>query len=220
MIKVAIVDDKSFIRNSLAQRITTPGYISVIFTAGNGEEFLEKMKSSPEKPDIVFMDIDMPVMNGIEAIAIASEIYPNTKFIVLTVFDDDEKIFESIKAGAIGYLLKDENTERLKQSIEEVIKYNGSPMTPSIARKSIQMLSKSSSRISKPEQDTLLSEREMEILKGILEGKNYKMLAEELFLSPHTIRTHIANIYKKLHVCNKAQAIKVAMKKGWFNFIL
>ncbi|MFN7014914.1 MAG: response regulator transcription factor, partial [Bacteroidia bacterium] len=100
MIKVAIVDDKQINRNTLKEKLLSKNNIDVIFTASNGEDFLEKMKESKELPDIVFMDIDMPVMNGIEAVNSASEVYPNTKFLMLTVFDDDEKIFEAIKAGA------------------------------------------------------------------------------------------------------------------------
>lgn len=218
MIKVAIVDDKQINRNSLAEKLKTKNNIKILFTAQNGEDFLEKMKESKELPDLVFMDIDMPVMNGIEAVNSAAEVYPNTKFLMLTVFDDDDKIFEAIKAGAVGYLLKDENPDRLINALYEVVEFGGAPMSPRIARKSLQMLSKAKIDAKKVH-DSVLSDREMEILKGLVDGKDYKQLATEINLSPNTVRTHITNIYKKLHVNNKTQAIKIAMKKGWFGFL-
>lgn len=217
MIKVAIVDDKQINRNTLKEKLLSKNNIEVVFTASNGEEFLEKMKECPKLPDIVFMDIDMPIMNGIEAVNSASEVYPDTKFLMLTVFDDDEKIFEAIKAGAVGYLLKDENPDRLINALYEVVEFGGAPMSPRIARKSLQMLSKFNVTTSK-KTDCVLTDREMDILKGLVEGKDYKLLANEINLSPNTVRTHISNIYKKLHVNNKTQAIKIAMKKGWFGF--
>jgi len=216
MIKVAIVDDKQLNRNSLSEKLCTRSNIQVLFTAINGEDFLLKMKDSQELPDIVFMDIDMPVLNGIEAVNSASELYPNTKYLMLTVFDDDDKIFEAIKAGAVGYLLKDENPDRLINALYEVVEFGGSPMSPRIARKSLQMLSKA--KIEK-KMTTPLSEREMEILKGLVEGKDYKKIAEEQFLSPYTVRTHITNIYKKLHVNNRTQAVKISVKQGWFGIL-
>jgi DNA-binding NarL/FixJ family response regulator len=219
MIKVAIVDDKQINRTTLQEKLLSKNNIEVLFTACNGEEFLEKMKESPILPDIVFMDIDMPVMNGIEAVNSASEIYPDTKFLMLTVFDDDEKIFEAIKAGAVGYLLKDENPDRLINALYEVVEYGGAPMSPRIARKSLQLLSKSKFVNNKSE-ESFLTEREMDILKGLVEGKDYRELANEINLSPNTVRTHISKIYKKLHVNNKTQAIKIAMKKRWFGILL
>lgn len=218
MIKVAIVDDKQINRNTLKEKLLSKNNIQVLFTASNGQDFLEKMKESKYLPDIVFMDIDMPVMNGIEAVNSASEVYPDTKFLMLTVFDDDEKIFEAIKAGAVGYLLKDENPDRLINALYEVVEFGGAPMSPRIARKSLQMLSKANVATSK-KSESVLTDREMDILKGLVEGKDYKQLACEINLSPNTVRTHISNIYKKLHVNNKTQAVKIAMKKGWFGFL-
>lgn len=219
MIKVAIVDDKQINRTTLKEKLLTKNNIEVLFTASNGDEFLEKMKESPTLPDIVFMDIDMPVMNGIEAVNSASEVYPNTKFLMLTVFDDDEKIFEAIKAGAVGYLLKDENPDRLINALYEVVEFGGAPMSPRIARKSLQLLSNAKIENKKAE-NSVLTDREMNILKGLVDGKDYKVLAKDIGLSPNTVRTHISNIYKKLHVNNRTQAIKIAMKKGWFGFLL
>ncbi len=140
MIHIAIVDDKQPNRVSLSEKLAFVTDIKVLFLAANGEDFLEQMKAQKIKPDVVLMDIDMPIMNGIEAVNIASELYPLTKFVMLTVFDDDDKIFEAIKAGAIGYLLKDENVDRIVDAVKQIIEFGGSPMSPRIARKALQLL--------------------------------------------------------------------------------
>ena len=218
-IRIAIVDDKQPNRATLRERITRTGEIEVLFTAANGEEFLECMKNAKGDalPACVIMDIDMPVMNGIEAVSKASEIYPGTRFLMLTVFDDDDKIFDAIRAGAVGYFLKDEKIENIIQGIKDVLECGGSPMSPRIARKALNLLMNAKVEVNKPEQDdSNLSEREKEILKLMVEGHDYKAVAEKLFISPHTVRKHIANIYEKLHVTSKVQAVRLAIKKKWF----
>lgn len=215
MIKVAIVDDKQANRISLSEKLTEHKGISVILTAKNGEDFLIKMKESKELPDVVLMDIDMPVMNGIQAVNTASGLYPSTNFLMLTVFDDEEKIFEAIKCGAIGYLLKDDTIESIVDSIRQIIEFGGSPMSPRIARKALQLLM--NSRIEKVEKEkSVLSDREMDILNGLVAGMNFKAIAEKLYISPNTVRTHITNIYKKMHVQSKTQAVMIAVKNKWF----
>lgn len=218
-IKIAIVDDKQPNRATLKERITRTGEIEVLFSAANGQEFLELMKEAKGEtlPACVLMDIDMPVMNGIEAVSKASEIYPGVRFLMLTVFDDDDKIFDAIRAGALGYFLKDEKIENLIQGIKDVLDSGGSPMSPRIARKALNLLMNAKVEIDKPEaDDSNLSEREKEILKLMVEGHDYKVVAEKLFISPHTVRKHIANIYEKLHVTSKVQAVRLAIKKKWF----
>jgi len=218
-IKIAIVDDKQPNRATLKERITRTGEVEVLFTAANGQEFLENMKDAKgsELPACVIMDIDMPIMNGIEAVSKASEMYPGTKFLMLTVFDDDDKIFDAIRAGAVGYFLKDEKIENIIQGIKDVLDSGGSPMSPRIARKALNLLMNATVDTTKKEEDdSNLSEREKEILKLMVEGHDYKVVAEKLFISPHTVRKHIANIYEKLHVTSKVQAVRLAMKKKWF----
>ena len=224
MTYIAIVDDKKSIRNALLQRLESFENFKILFSAENGKAFLEKMMEARKMitPDVVLMDIDMPVMNGIEAIAKAKDIYPNTKFLMLTIFDDDDKIFEAIKAGANGYLLKDEPVEKIKDAIRNLLDDNGALMSPSIARKTLELLmnakidSENATRNSNVTEEHNLTEREKEILKLLVEGLEYKEIAKNTNTSPNTIRNHITNIYRKLHVTSKAQAIRLAMNKKWF----
>lgn len=221
-IRIALVDDKRLLRTTLAEQLTSYEEIQVVLQATDGNDFLTKMKalSVEERPQVVLMDIEMPVMDGIEAVAITKEIYPQTLCLMLTVFDDDEKLFEAIKSGASGYLLKDEKIGNIVTAITESV-YDGSvPMSPRIAQKALLLLRKSakpSGDKKLPEKvDSVLSTREMEILQRIVDGLNYQQIGERLFISPHTVRKHIANIYEKLHVSNKASAIKLAIHKKWF----
>jgi DNA-binding NarL/FixJ family response regulator len=217
MIHIAIVDDKQPNRVSLSEKILYYKDIVVDFMAVNGEDFLEQIKLAKQKPDVVLMDIDMPVLNGIETVNIATEKYPNTKYIMLTVFDDDDKIFDAIKAGAIGYLLKDESVDKIVTSIKEVVEFGGAPMSPRIARKALHLMVEGKTSQRKNE-NPILSDREKDILKGLVQGLDYKGVADMLFISPHTVRTHITNIYKKLHVSSKTQAVMFAVKNKWFLF--
>jgi DNA-binding NarL/FixJ family response regulator len=172
-------------------------------------------REAPNRPLVVLMDLDMPRMGGIEAIQHGARRYPDTSFLVLTVFDEDEKIFEAIRAGALGYLLKDETLGGITQAIISAVEFGGAPMSPRIARKALQLLS-NKMQIAEPEKPAELSERETEILKNLVDGLDYKAIAELMFISPHTVRKHIANIYDKLHVNNRAQAVGLALRKKWF----
>ena len=222
MTYIAIVDDKKTIRAALQTRFEETENYKVLFTAENGKDFLEKMMLARKgiSPDVVLMDIDMPVMTGIEAVSKARDIYPNTKFLMLSIFDEDDKIFESIKAGANGYLLKDEPLEKIKDAIRNLLDDAGAPMSPSIARKALELLMNAKVTLSSDktikESDYNLTEREKEILKHLVNGLEYKEIAELTQTSPNTIRNHITNIYKKLHVTSKAQAIRMVINKKWF----
>ena len=215
IMRIAIVDDKQPNRLSLQEKLTFLKDIEVAFLAANGEDFLNRIKAEKQPLDVVLMDIDMPIMNGIEAVNIATSLYPDTKFLMLTVFDDDDKIFEAIKAGAIGYLLKDENVDKIVDALWQIVEFGGSPMSPRIARKALQLLMGAKVE-KKQKEETVLSAREMEILKGLVEGMDYKAVAEKLFISPYTVRTHITKIYQKLHVNSKIQAVNLAVKNKWF----
>ena len=142
MTYIAIVDDKKSLRNALMEKLNAFENYKVLFTAENGQDFLEKMMEARKviEPDVVLMDIDMPVMGGIEAVSKGKDRYPNSKYLMLTIFDEDEKIFSAIKAGADGYLLKDEPIEKIKEAIVNLLNDEGAPMSPSIARKALNLL--------------------------------------------------------------------------------
>lgn len=214
IIKIAIVDDKPIVRKAIRDKLSNYEDIEIVLEAGNGEDFLEKMKSKLpcNHPSIVLIDLEMPKMDGIETIAAGTLLFTETKFIVLTVFDNSEKLFEAIKAGASGYLLKDDDAINLADAIRQVHDYNGVPMSPAIARKTLGLLKNNNAPATGGKELDVLSSREQEVLQFLVDGFVYKEIAEKLFISPATVRTHIANIYQKLHVRSKAQAIKIVFK--------
>lgn len=220
-LRIGLVDDKAVNRNSVADKIRQFDDLILSFIAVNGNDCLEQLKGMPldKMPQIIFMDLEMPEMDGVQTISIARSLYPEIYFIVLTVFDDDDKIFEAIKAGANGYLLKDENAAALHSAIKNVSEIGGAPMSPAIARRAFHMLSKSEMQTSKAAvtdfPDNLITEREKEILLHTINGFDAKRIAEILDISVLTIRKHIANIYQKLHVNSKAQIISLAHKNNW-----
>ncbi len=224
-IQVAIVDDKQINREVVKDKLTDYKEIKLCFEAKNGREFLAALKTATPLPDVVLMDLEMPELDGIEAISIASASYPQIKFIVLTVFEDTNRIFESIKAGASGYLLKEDSAVNIIDAITNVFEYNGIPMNPAIARKAMELLRQmpvhayqENDENEKIESGNAgLSDREMDVLKEMVSGRNYKSIGERLFISPLTVRKHAAHIYEKLHVSCRAQAINIAHKKKWFN---
>lgn len=216
MIHLAIVEDIAGIRNALEEKLNVPGHFNVVFTAQHGKDFLEKMAEAHKhiEPAIVLMDIDMPVMNGIETIKEAKLRYPNVKYLMLTIFDEDDKIFTAIKSGADGYLLKDEPTDVIKLAIRNLVNEEGAPMSPSIARRALKLLMRSelefkqeSSLVNKD--DYLLTDREKEVLELLIQGLEYKEISTKLEISPNTTRNHITKIYKKLHVSSQAQAMRL-----------
>lgn len=217
-IRIAITDDKKVLRQSVAERLVETGRVEVLFDAENGEDFLYKMaqRTGFRQPQVVLMDIEMPLKNGIETVREAAALYPDAHFLMLTVFDDDEKIFEAIKAGAVGYLLKEEKTETIIRAIEEIIEFGGAPMSPRIARKTMNLLANATPSVNIASDKGNLTERERQVLKWLVDGLDYKNIAEKLDISPNTIRKHIDNIYKKLHVTSRAQAVTIAVKKRWF----
>ena len=159
----------------------------------------------------------MPVLDGISTISLSSIRYPSIKFIVLTIYEDNDKIFDAIKAGASGYLLKEDKAINIVDAIANVIEYDGIPMSPAIARRAMKLLSgitQNNSTLEKIE-DYQLSSREIQILKEIVGGNNPADIAEKLFISPNTVRTHVNNIYKKLHLNSRAQVISLAHKNNW-----
>jgi DNA-binding NarL/FixJ family response regulator len=216
-VTLAIVDDKQINRQTVKDKIQSYKEIELLLEAKNGEDFLAQLKASPIKPQVVLMDLEMPVMDGIETIRNASAVYPEIKFIVLTVFEDNDKIFEAIKAGAGGYLLKEDSALNIIDAITNVVEYNGIPMSPVIARKAMELLKQVQTIPVQAviTENQVLSDREMDVLKELANGRNYKTIGEKLFISPLTVRKHVSNIYNKLHVSSRTQAINVAQKNNW-----
>lgn len=219
-ITIAIVDDKKIFRTSLQEHLEYSGQIEVAFMSQNGVVFLDEMQNTPlsKQPQIVLMDIEMPVMDGIETVLIAKQIYPNVQFVMLSAFDDDEKIFNAIKAGASGFLLKDESIAQILKSLTDVLEVGTVPFSPLVARRTLEIIKNFEMTVNTTDTnyDTALSSRELAILEQLVEGLNYNQIANLLFISPHTVRKHISNIYKKLQVTNKTAAVKIALKKNWF----
>lgn len=218
---MAIVDDKQYLRTSLREKLgSIENDIKIIMEAADGTEFLQLMKSASPQPDVVLMDIEMNELNGIETIQRAAPLYPSVKFIILTVFDDDERIFNAIKAGAHGYLLKEETAQNIIDAVYQVYQDEGAPMSPGIARKAWKWLTSltaqpASEKAAVKNEMEPLSEREKEVLKCSMEGKEYAQIAEQLFLSKHTVRQHMKNIYNKLHVSSKIEALQISLKNKW-----
>lgn len=208
-IRVVIVDDNFFLTKVIGEKLSFFRDLKLKFTAGNGKDLLEKLEKD-SIVDLILMDIEMPVMNGIDATEEVKKRYPQIKIIMLTVFDNDENIFNSIKAGADGYLLKETDPQSLYNGIVDTLN-GGAAMTPSIALKTLKLLrSPVEFTTPVPDEEIKLSSREIDVLEQLSKGLSYSVIAENLFLSPSTVRKHIENIYKKLQVHNKLEAIQKA----------
>ncbi|PNQ73845.1 DNA-binding response regulator [Hanstruepera neustonica] len=212
-VKIAIVDDNSFLINTVKEKLSFFEDLNFKFSAKDGSDLLSKLEEN-HNLDLILMDIEMPVLNGIESTQIVKQKYPHIKIIMLTVFDNDENIFNAIKAGADGYLLKEINAKDLHDGILETLN-GGAAMNPSIAMKTLKLLRNPIDIESKKDQDDIkLTPREVEVLEQLSKGLSYNLIAENLILSSGTVRKHIENIYKKLQVHNKLEAVQKAKKNN------
>ena len=207
-VRIAIVDDNVFLQKAVAEKLSFFEDLVLKFTAIDGNDVQQKLEKN-KNIDLILMDIEMPECNGIEATKIIKTKYPQIKIIMLTVFDNDENIFNAIKAGADGYLLKEVNPKDLYQGIIETLN-GGAAMNPSIALKTLKLLRNPVDFDQKVDEDIKLTAREVEVLEQLSKGLNYNVIADNLFLSPGTVRKHIENIYTKLQVHNKLEAIQKA----------
>lgn len=219
--KIALAEDNLINRNTFQQKLRELDRHELLFSASNGHECLSELQKlgTVRLPEVIFMDLEMPEMGGIETIMIAHSLYPSIHFIVLTVFDDDEKVFEAIRAGASGYLLKHEPASVLQEAITHVTEFGGAPMSPAIARKALHLLSQAHLPAAQKTNERLpasLTDREKEILEQMVKGWDAKKSAAALDLSVLTVRKHVDNIYKKLHLNSKAQLISMAYQNQWF----
>ena len=211
-IRVAIFEDNKLIRDALEAILNgTPGYSCCgVFADGNQWEC--NMKSC--KPDVVLMDIEMPGINGIEVTRHINQHFASIKVLVQTVFNDSDKIFRALCGGASGYILKSDPPVKYLESINEV--YNGgASISPAVAKKMFGFfVNKNVLLVSPGHEDLLLTEREKEILRLMMDGHHYKFIADKSFISYETVRTHVKHIYKKLHVASRSEAVLKAMQRG------
>jgi DNA-binding NarL/FixJ family response regulator len=212
-IKIAIVDDNTFLIKAVKEKLSFFEEFNVKFVAMNGSELLSQIEGN-HNIDLILMDIEMPVLNGIETTEIVKKKYPHIKIIMLTVFDNDENIFNAIKAGADGYLLKEINAKDLHDGIIDTLN-GGAAMNPSIALKTLKLLRNPMSIENEKEKENIkLTNRETEVLEHLSKGLNYIQISENLILSTGTVRKHIENIYRKLQVHNKLEAVQKAKKNN------
>ncbi len=207
-ITITIVEDLDEVREGLANFISLSGDLKVLDSFKTAEEALYAV---PElKPDVVIMDINLPGINGIECIRQLKDKSPDTQFMMFTVYENDDKVFEALKAGASGYLLKNTGLSQLAEALKEL--YNGgSPMSANIARKLVSFFRSTEKETERLES---LSDRENEILQLLAKGLLYKEIAAQLSISVATVRQHIHHIYEKLHVQNRTEAINKAFGKN------
>ncbi len=213
-IKLAIVDDNTFLARAIHEKLVEYTDLDIKYMVYNGSELLAKLEKS-HNLDLVLMDIEMPILDGIETVHIMKQKYPHIKVLMLTVFDNDENIFNAIRAGADGYLLKEVEADKLYGAIKETIS-GGAAMSPSIAVKTLRLLRYPEKQESLTVREDVieLSVREQEVLEQLAEGLSYTAIANNLFLSPSTVRKHIENIYKKLQVHNKLEAVQKARRQS------
>jgi len=210
MINVVIVEDNNTIREGLAALINgTAGY-SCVGAFGDCESFLSKLPTL--KVDVALMDIGLPGMNGIEGVIKAKQIKSNINILMLTIYEESQVVFKALCAGACGYLVKKTPPLRLLESIKDAYE-GGSPMSSQIARQVITVFQQSSG-FKEENEESELSEREREVLVSLADGNNYNEIANRLFISVDTVRHHIRNIYKKLHVHSQSEAVAKAIRKG------
>lgn len=207
-IRVLIVDDHALVRKGIRALLSeTPGF-EVVGEAGNGQDAV--LRAQESRPDVILMDLLMPVLDGIEATRQITSRQPQTRVLVLTSFAADSNVFPAIKAGALGYLLKDSAPEELVRAIRQV--YRGEPsLDPAIARKLMQEIARPVERTPAPE---ALTAREMEVLGLIAQGLSNQEIADRILVSEPTVRTHVSRILAKLHLASRTQAALYAVREG------
>lgn len=206
-VSIVIYEDNTTLRESLSSLLALTGEYTVLASYPDCSNVISDIKD--KHPDVVLMDIDMPGINGIEAVKKIRTINAVVQIIMLTVFDDNSHVFDAMYAGANGYLLKKYVSDKLVHAIREVLE-GGAPMSPSIAR---MIISRMQENIKIPAKNYLLTNREKEILHLLSKGNSFKLIAAELFISLDTVRTHIKHIYDKLHVRSQGEAISKAINE-------
>ncbi|MEO5647457.1 MAG: response regulator transcription factor [Chitinophagaceae bacterium] len=210
-LRIAIFDDNNNIRDSISLLLKTEKEFEVVGSFAHVLDCTIDIKAC--NPDVILMDIEMPEMSGIEALKIIKKEFPDILILMQTVFEDDDRVFDSICAGASGYILKNYLNTRLIESIKE-LQFGGSPMSPSIARKVLTKMQQIPEHV-KPQAapEYHLTPREKEVLACVVNGLSYKMVADQLYISYETVRAHVKHIYQKLHVASLTEVVHKAMKE-------
>jgi len=206
MAQVGIIEDNKKIRQLMQRYLDMQEDMSCLVATESVEEMLDYLTTYPH-PNVLLMDIQLPGMSGIEGMKIIQQKYPDIEIIMLTVYHDSHKIFDSLKAGASGYLLKHTSLPEIKNAIQ-LLMQGGAPMSPQIARKVITHFNDRGQK----QQESNLTNREQDIVNGLVDGLSYKLIADRLDISIDTVRAHIRNIYKKLHVNSKAEVIAKSLR--------
>jgi DNA-binding NarL/FixJ family response regulator len=206
MAQVGIIEDNKKIRQLMQRYLDMQEDMSCLVATESVEEMLDYLMTYPH-PNVLLMDIQLPGMSGIEGMKIIQQKYPDIEIIMLTVYHDSHKIFDSLKAGASGYLLKHTSLPEIKDAID-LLMQGGAPMSPQIARKVITHFNDRGQK----QQESNLTNREQDIVNGLVDGLSYKLIADRLDISIDTVRAHIRNIYKKLHVNSKAEVIAKSLR--------
>lgn len=211
-IKILIADDHAFVRESTRRILEQESDLEVIGEAGDGEEAIKL--ATTFKPDVAIVDIAMPKLDGIEATKQIKTLCPATTVLILSAYDDDQFVFSLLEAGAAGYLLKSVRGQEIVDAVRAV--YSGeSVLHPAVARKVLNRFARPSADAEAKKSAELLSDREMEVLKLVTKGLSNKDIADELCLSVRTVQGHLANIFNKLQVSSRTEAVVHALKQGW-----
>jgi len=214
MIKIGIVEDIKPLGEALKEKVELAPEFSVVFIAQNGQDAIDKVADFAV--DVLLMDINMPVMDGVEATQKITDQWPEIKIVMCTVFSDEQNLFNAIMAGAIGYLLKDETPGKIHRSLYEAME-GGVPMSAEMARKSLKLVKATNVKATKSlSEEYKLTAREIEVLECVSRGKSYEQVADSLFISYGTVRKHVENCYKKLRVHSKIEAFNKLSKEGFF----
>lgn len=204
VIHVAIVDDDKIIRNALSKYLNAFDDFECDMVCESIDDFMDKTTSKP-RLDVILLDIGMPNMNGIQGIQYIKRKYENVSIIMFSVYEDNKKIFDALCAGAVGYLQKSTPMNQIREALEIVFK-GGSAMSPAIARKVVEHF------VPEKKQHPVLTPKELEVVRGLVDGLSYKLIADRMYISIETVREHIKNIYRKLQVNSKAEVIVKSFK--------
>lgn len=221
-ILISITEDQKVFRLFLCEELSKLGDLKIVECFTNGKDLIDFYTNNPKSlPDLFLVDIEMPIMDGIQAVQKLTEIYPDLIMIMLTVSDDEDHLLKAIQAGAKGYILKEESIEMIRDQVKMAVNYGSIPFSSRMASFALSRMKSNNQQPSTKDlnshtETSNLSEREFEILELLSEGKTSQQIADSLFISSHTVRKHMSNIYTKMKVNSKTEAVKVGFLKGWF----